>query len=323
MHFQDPFFYFEQTTRYLQVSPSRAGNWVLDFLEEEIPASITKVNNNKFTIKAEAFHGSLSCSIKVYLYQQETGCAVEFQRRSGDAIAFQGIFDKASAYLCEHTASQGSLLSTEKPGVTSAAVKGCSLLCAPTDMDVAVEDCLQVLLEMPRNTCPEQDEIASFILGMVEEDNAQKLTAWCEPEAFEVLLQLLATDRFNAAYPAAQLLARLADVPEAKSHLIKCINQGLLKAVLLRLWVQATGAVVWLSIANFVHSVVLKYAAHITGKEHQETAASIAAALHSEPLEISSVSSDRTACVGQRLRDALNALNGDFSKAHQKSLLHY
>lgn len=326
----DTFFYFERTTQHLpRVSPSKAGNCVLDFLEQEIPSSITKVNDKKFTIKAEAFNGSLSCQIKVYIYQQESGCAVEFQRRSGDAIAFACIYEKAAAYLCEHTALHSPELKPEYPEATSATAspgvpenlcpKG---LDAPEDflVEAAVENYVTVLLDMPRQTCHQQDELASLLLDIQDEDNLQKLNAWCKPEIFEVLLELLATDRFRAAYPAALMLTRLAELPQAQAHFV---NQGLLKSVLLRLWIQATGLAVWIPLAQVVNNIVSRYAALMSGQERQEIAAAIDATLQYEPLENKLMSSERTACVGQRLREALYMLDSCPSKASQRSLLHF
>lgn len=317
---EDPFFVLEKTTQYLLgVSPSKAGNLLLDLLEQEIPSSITKINEKKFTIKANAFHDGNACQIKICIYQQEPGCAVEFQRRSGDALAFWGVYEKAKQYLCEHTASHGL---QRNLAISKSATKGFPTTVddlSPMGLDVqrmpadffgeaANEDYLTVLLQMPRQAPHLQDEIASSILGMVQDENLQNLAAWCKPEAFEVLLELLASDRFVAVYPVACLLVRLADLPEARSQFL---NQGLSKFVLPRLWVQATGATVWLQLADLVHSVVSKDAAHMTGKERQETAAAIAAAIELEPLESDPIASQRAVCVGQRLREALHLLGSD------------
>jgi len=307
---EDPCFFHEKTTQFLPgVSPAKAGNRVLDFFEQEIPSSITKVNHKKLTIKADAFHGSLSCQLKVYIYLQELGCAVEFQRRKGDAIAFQGIYDKAAKYLSEHIASQGHLqtesaIFSEAPKPPGLGLKHLHLPCSEPLFEIEVEnkDSSSALIQTVREAPYLQDEVAGSILGAAEEEELQDLAGWCEPEGVEVLLELLASDRFVCAYPAARLLARLADLPEARSHFLK---QGLLKSVLPRLWVQATGMAVWLQLAHLVHTLVLGYASHMTSNEIQESAASIATALQFEPFE----SSARTACVGQHLREALSVLS--------------
>lgn len=119
-------------------------------------------------------------------------------------------------------------------------------------------------------------------------------------------MELLASDRFACAYPAARLLTRLAGSPKARSHLF---NQGLLNSLLPRLWVQATGIAVWLLVANLVHTLALEHATDMTCKESQEAAASIAAALQLQPSESDPTTSSRTACVGQQLREALSLLS--------------
>lgn len=304
----DPFFLLEKTTQYLAgVSPATAGNHVLDFLELSIPSAITKVSDKKITIKAEAFHAGHACLIKVYIYRQQSGCAVEFQRRSGDAIAFLRTYEKAAEYLSEHTGSQGSLLSPahSEPSLASASSSAPALPTAP-QMAMAVDfsEETAVLLQLAQEAPHLQEEIASSILGIVEEESSQHLAEWCKPEAMEVLLKLLASDRFVAAYPAARLLARLADLPEARSHFF---NECLLKSVLARLWVQATGMAVWLELARLVHRVVSTYAAHMTGPESQEVAHAISYALALEPTQ-------RATNVSQWLREARELLGNDSFK---------
>jgi len=308
---EDPFYFYGETTQFLSgVSPSKAANRLLDFLEQEIPSSITKVNDKKFTIRADAFHGRLACHLKVYIYLQEAGCAVEFQRRKGDAIAFMGIYDKAAKYLREHIASQGrsqsnsTFASEVAPKLHGPGLKCPDLPCLVPFFEAEADnkDSSSTLIQTVRDAPYLQDEVASSILGAAEEDNLQDLAGWCEPQGVEVLLELLASDRFVCAYPAARLLARLADLPEARSHFLEL---GLLNSVLPRLWVQATGMAVWLQLAHLVHTLVLGYAAHMTLNESQEAAASIAAALRLEPLE----GSGRTACIGQQLREALFMLS--------------
>jgi len=105
---EDPFFYMERTTQFLPgVCASEAGNHVLDFFEQEIESRILKLSNEKLSFRAEAFHSGRDCQMKVYIYQQESGCAVEFQRRSGDSILFWDVYQKASEYRCKHTDLHG------------------------------------------------------------------------------------------------------------------------------------------------------------------------------------------------------------------------
>jgi len=307
---EDPSFSFGLSTQFFAgASPSKAGNHVLDFLEQEIPSLITKVNDKKFTIKAEAFHKNLACQIKVYIYQQESGCAVEFQRRSGDGIAFAGVYSKATEYLSKHLVSPGypsssatsSTMVLEPPRLHLVQQSSAPSFISEADDKDSSSTWIQTVREAPHL----QDELAGSLLDIAVEGDLQDLAAWCEPDGVEVLLEFLASDRFVCAYPAARLLARLAALPEARSHLLR---QGLLTSVLPRLWVQATGIAVWLLLANLVYSLSLECATHTACKDSKEAAASITAALQLEPLE-SNPTSSRTACVGQQLREALSLLS--------------
>lgn len=312
---EDCFFTLMRTTKHLpQLSASKAGNLVLDFLEQEIPSSVTKVNYKKFTIKADAFHNGLGCEIKISIYQQESGCAVEFQHRAGDAIAFYGIYNKAQDYLSECASSHILQLSAACSPGTSAVSEEMSLKTsdvrdAPAKSFQEATDCLNVLLEMLQQAPHLQDEMASTITSMAEENSSQNIAAWCRPEVFEVLLAMLASDRFVAAYPAARLLVRLAVLPEARSHFL---NLNLLKSVLSRFWIKETGVAVWHQLADMMHSVICEHAVQMTSEERQEAAAAIAATLNVENLDSDPrKTSVRAACVSQRLREALYMLGGN------------
>lgn len=94
----DPFFKLEKTTVILtDTEPCYIGNSLLDSIGGTIPGRMVKVNVAKFAIKAEVDIYPAPCSLKIRLYSQGDQLAVEFQRRSGDAIAFQKTFQRASA----------------------------------------------------------------------------------------------------------------------------------------------------------------------------------------------------------------------------------
>lgn len=70
-------------------SAAQLGNRVIDFLEADAAGLITKVNHEKYTIKAEIFVDGSFCEVKVRVYNVSIGqYAVEMQRQSGDGIAF-------------------------------------------------------------------------------------------------------------------------------------------------------------------------------------------------------------------------------------------
>jgi len=97
---KDCFFKLEITTQYVtSVAPFEIGNAMLFFLEAA-DAIITKVRRPKFAITADVFIDSLRCTTKVRVYSL-AGCrfAIEFQRRSGDSLSFNAVYERASRYL--------------------------------------------------------------------------------------------------------------------------------------------------------------------------------------------------------------------------------
>lgn len=312
----DPFFFLEKTTHYLSnASPAKAGNRMLDFLEQEIPSSITKVNETKFSIKAEAFFNGHACQIKVKIYQQDLGCAVEFQRRSGDGYAFKEIYEKAVQYLNDNTAKEG-FQQLPRSGasniakasfVTPAQSSFSSSTPAMSTADHAEAESLTVWLQMAQQSADLRDEVISTIFAMVEEGNQNALECLCQLETLEILVNALGDGQFRTAYPAARLLALAAGRAEAGSYFCA---QGLLKSVLSRLWMQAIGKQVWLQIAEIVHAVALGYSAHMTGAQRAEIVGVVTEAIELEP-------SEGAACVSRRLRDAAFLLGGDCIKERQ------
>jgi hypothetical protein len=81
-----------------QRSPITVGNHVLKFFEQVVSARM-QVNHKKFTMRAETSSQGYHCDVKVRLYQNESGCVVEFQRRSGDIVAFNRLYRQVAVYL--------------------------------------------------------------------------------------------------------------------------------------------------------------------------------------------------------------------------------
>lgn len=103
-------FRFQATTLWVSAAkPFHLGNQLLDFFSRgcDLTATVTKVNQRKFAIKVDVFWGNIMCSLKVRIYQdlQRQSCAVEFQRRGGDATCFLDAYEQASAFLAKTGAS--------------------------------------------------------------------------------------------------------------------------------------------------------------------------------------------------------------------------
>jgi hypothetical protein len=73
-------------------SPDKIGNVLIEEIRRK--ATMQKVSRRKFTIVATTLDEILGCKVKIRVYAAENGskCAVEFQRRAGDCIAFNRLF---------------------------------------------------------------------------------------------------------------------------------------------------------------------------------------------------------------------------------------
>jgi len=201
----DPDFRLECTTVIIEkFSPEQIGNGLLRFLRQEAAASITKVSRIKFSVKAYVHVKGLSCDIKVRLYRQECGFAVEFQRRSGDALAFQSLFRLASGHLNVH---EVAFIDAHRPRVMQAPVVGQvesskrELSCAP-------------LLEMARcsaDLCL-QAEVAEALADYASDANL----SWqlSTPDALEVCENLVGIHHVSVAHPMRRLSAALGNVAQ-------------------------------------------------------------------------------------------------------------
>lgn len=177
-----------------QSSPVRVGNTLLIFLTEKIDARVNKVNIVKYTIRAEAILDGLAFVVKIRLYQKETATVVEFQRRSGDSVAFNKFYHKASAYLHGRPDDQW--------------VQDCWSFCQ-TPLQVAPvspKDAIAPLIDMAHlNPNPILlAEVASALCAMAKQDRlvAEELQKPC---GLAVLEQLEKYDDFSVSFPTHAL----------------------------------------------------------------------------------------------------------------------
>jgi len=91
----DVFFQFQPTTCWLRgVAAPDIGNKVLDFLVSTKASTITKVNQAKFSIKANVVMDGRVCGVKLRMYSDNAhgALALEFQRRSGCCLVFNKLY---------------------------------------------------------------------------------------------------------------------------------------------------------------------------------------------------------------------------------------
>merc|ERR1719335_1262705 len=88
-------FSLQLTTLFVEsIAPHQIGNSLLDFLDSQVVASISKVRPRKFSLRADVLEVGILCSLKVRVYQVSGApvrYAIEFQRRSGCALTFQRV----------------------------------------------------------------------------------------------------------------------------------------------------------------------------------------------------------------------------------------
>jgi len=214
----DPYFCLEGTTVIIQnSSPEQIGNGLLSLLRQEVAASISKMSRMKFSVKAHVHVEGLSCEVKVRVYKQEFGYAVEFQRRSGDALAFRGLFGLASEHLDSY--SCGALDEQH----ASAGVHQSMVLQVPSVVvqpeSSKREISIVPLLEMARGTSDVrmQSEVAEALAGYASDANMSRQLS--TTDALDVCDMLSRVDHVSVAHPMRRLTTALAHVADSNVSL--------------------------------------------------------------------------------------------------------
>jgi len=92
--------------------PSQAWRRCVDAMQQHGDVSIVKLRPQKYAVKAEFSSSGFSCELKVFIFSTATevegpkatsqqGAVIEFQRRSGDSLAFNRIFKHMRRILTE------------------------------------------------------------------------------------------------------------------------------------------------------------------------------------------------------------------------------
>jgi len=171
----------------------------------------------------------LSCDVKVRVYSQEVGFAVEFQRRSGDVLAFRGLFRLASEQLNFYSRAD----SLEQHAFVDAH--------GPTVMQVPVvgqvgsfkrEISIAPLLDMARSCASDlslQAEVAEALAHYASDaDLSWQLST---PDALEVRENLAGIAHVSVAHPMRRLSAALAHVAQSNVPLVEGADNGIFPAV--------------------------------------------------------------------------------------------
>jgi len=190
------------------------------FMLHGMPSSktseVTKITRAKFAVKLEVFDDGMPCSMKVRMYQLQSGDhVVEFQRRSGDSTTFQRVYQQACSKL-EPRSARTETLADATPAQES-----------PTCWSSPAE--LSPLIDMLSfSDAPKlQAEAATGLASLASGDQILAVVA-CSALLFDLLANLLQLDCIDVAYPVSCLLSSLADCAPAKALLA---SSGLLPAM--------------------------------------------------------------------------------------------
>lgn len=212
----DVFFKFTLTTLLiLSHMPHEIGNHLLDFFTQQVVSTLTKVNRVKFSFKADVFENYAMCTMKVRVFQEREHFAIEFQRRKGDAIAFNNVFKQACRYLksipfsivpnAGEEPKMASFAPPPLPGQQVSSVDEAAAVLAPL-LDIAK------LTTAPRL----QAEAAAGLATMAEDETLAR--QMCKEHIFKDVKMLFYASAPEVDYPTARLTRLLAQQQEAATH---------------------------------------------------------------------------------------------------------
>jgi hypothetical protein len=233
----DPMFHLAVTTIYVLLSgtlqtPAELGNCILNFLHTQVSASIEKVRPKKFWIKTSLFLESepgvmryTMCTLKVRIYRAVDGSyAIEFMRRAGDALVFNGVFQQACQYLQQHVKVVGG---ADVP--PPAPPMGMQIPFLPDVVHEPQAVLAPVLNMAAMKTEPKLQAESAAALAEIAEQDANRLDRLCTDEVFEAVRQLLHAVHLAVLFPLARFLLQLASCSQADVLFAK---HGILQEVL-------------------------------------------------------------------------------------------
>jgi len=206
----DPFFELEETTVFLSlesITPEHIGNQILN-LFHFFSAEIVKVDLQKFTIRAKAFVSDAISEVKVRMYRHSTGCAVEFQKCSGDGFAFAALYRIIASSLNSFArgASDGCAdWSSDGPTFIPT-------LAVPThDMQGAEGTLLQPLIDMASSGLPSLQLEAALGFAALVREPMRVEQRFVRPVVLKYLADFCRSGDLDAKLVSARALHSLAD----------------------------------------------------------------------------------------------------------------
>lgn len=223
----DPHFELQVTTVYVPATLNPQMIWsVIEGFLKNVESSVTKVNKTKCTIKADVFVDGLMCTLKVRIYSMGDGrYAVEYQRKSGDALTFNAAYTEASSYMSAHLsdihspsvaptsmrASTGCGSDLDDKLMTQVADRERQLTAkmAPTPEDSSW-DSTSMLQDMAKTKDSLSQAEAAMMFAKISQDS-NRAASLCSKEVVSTLNVLLKDTNKEVQYNAAVALRNIAE----------------------------------------------------------------------------------------------------------------
>lgn len=236
-------------------SPHNLGNTVLEFLDSQVVASISKTNREKYTVKLDAFVDTIMCSLKIKIWKSPTKdeeYVVQFLRRAGDPFTFGHLRAQACNFLSARF--PGSSMPQEFEEVDDFLP-----LPPPPPLEIGPLDerdinPLTEMLAMPIATL--QAEAAAALSKIAFEDPVTSKFL-CKPSAFDQIEWALSSTDLSVTYPTSRLLSVVVLQKDAE-HLLA--EQNLLKAMIEKVGNSRTQQIVRLELAKAISSAMRRCA---------------------------------------------------------------
>ncbi|CAL1173586.1 unnamed protein product [Cladocopium goreaui] len=202
----DPHWSLEVTNFCIRTpTPWLVGNHLWTFLTYELASPSIKVSRSpKFALKADAFVGNAKCTLKirVYFIEGETYC-VEFQKRTGDGIAFNRAFRQAVKFLDSYFTVESTIKENPSPVCES-----------PISSDAEITPLLD-MASVKQYPWLQAESAAALADMAKDQKSAPRLL---QQDVIKEIQNLLQSDNTDVAYPTSRLLSNLAKMPRAAEH---------------------------------------------------------------------------------------------------------
>eukprot|EP00931_Biecheleriopsis_adriatica_P117183 TRINITY_DN9271_c0_g1_i1.p1 TRINITY_DN9271_c0_g1~~TRINITY_DN9271_c0_g1_i1.p1 ORF type:complete len:385 (-),score=85.51 TRINITY_DN9271_c0_g1_i1:182-1336(-) len=239
-------------------APWKAGNRLLDILQEDVTAEIKKVNRQKFTVKAAVLCCRFTCEVKVRGYQTSAWqFAFEFQRVSGDSLAFNGLFRLLKHKLCPPFGEDVQIMPT------------LFLPPPPAQQEDSDSDSLTPLIDAAHSAAgvSAQAEAAAGLAAAAETEDPCTVKQLCSPGACAAIKKLLEENCFEVSCQVARLLSKLALLPVAE---VCFLREGLLRHLLDSVWSLSTGKLLRLQLTQAMHCFAKRCTTTVLRKDADE-----------------------------------------------------